>query len=716
MKLRKRIIASLVTGCVAFGSVQAAMPLTGSAITLYYDSKDVVWHYDETLFYGLGETEPNPNFIKALQNATGVKDYTEITFGDLEKVTALNLSGLGLEYVPKVIGYMPRLKTLNLSRNKLRNDSVSDLNLDNCVFLTSVDLSYNFLTSVPAWFSALNIKTKNISNNLINMTNQRSIKVNPEVYYFGIGDSLSDSELNAFKDKILSTVALNDESLLPEYFFDPLLPTYNIPESEKDNPAYLKNEHIEIDLDVSSFIKDGYVAKSGSTKGTVSLFVPGSLNNPNIRYEFTVYFLDGSDPTTVKVRLQALIAECEQLTADTYTAPTWTVFSNQLKTAKTILEYSQNDNDMLQNSYDSLVEARKQLVAGVNTGTKKVLTDLISIAKNYKEGDYTDESWKKLSYAVSLLTDAKDDTSVSLEEAHAAIKAFQEAQNCLVPSKEVVPAVITKSEFEGVFGEDINITRKGATRDGYKYSWSFNGTGVTIPADFNPVVYYSSKVEEQIRFEVGTASDYQLISFAETKAFPGTGELTLDVSKVYTDGVYRLYKWNTTTKKSDFIREVTVADGIVTTSFSEGGDYFISSVLQNFQMISSNFKINNDKLAITAGFKKKYTVADFRKNIENGEAINITNADGTKVSETQYIATGMKASAPNSDVSYTLVVMGDADGDGNCTALDAVYILKAYIEEITLEGYAQKAASDVTGDGWVRVDDALEILKYIIGM
>ncbi|MBP0982768.1 MAG: hypothetical protein J6A19_03505 [Oscillospiraceae bacterium] len=716
MKLSKRIAAALLTGCVVCGSVQAAMPLTGFAVSSYYDSRDIVWLYDETLFYGAGETEPNANFIKALQNATGVKDYTTITFGDLEKITALNLSGLGLEYVPKIIGYMPRLKTLNLSKNKLRNGSVSDLNLDDCIALTSVDLSYNFLTSYPTWFSALNIPTKNISYNLLNTTNQRKIQIKPSVYYFGVGDSLSDKELNAFKDKILSTVTLNDDSLLPEYFYDPLLPTYNIPESEVDNPAYLRNEHIEIDLDVSSFIKDGYVSKAGTATGTVSLFVPGSSANKNIRCDFTVYFLDGSDPSTVKVRLEALIAECEKLTADTYTDPTWTVFSNQLKTAKTILEYSQNDNDMLQSAYDSLVDARKQLVAGVNTGTKKVLTDLISIAKNYKEENYTAESWKKLSYAVSLLNDAKEDASVSLEEANAAIKAFQDAQNGLVPSKEATPSVITKSEFESIYGEDTSVTRRGATRDGYKYSWKFVGTDVTKPADFNPTVYYDSKVEEQIRFEVGAASDYQLISFAETKAFPGTGELTLDVSKVYTDGVYRLYKWNTSTKKSDFIREVTVSDGIVTTTFSEGGDYFISSVLQNFQMISSNFKINHDKLAIIAGFKKKYTVADFRENIENGEAINITNADGTAVSETQYIATGMKASAPNSDVSYTLAVVGDIDGDGNCTALDAVYILKAYIEEITLDGYAQRVAADINGDGYIRADDAVRILKYCIGM
>lgn len=72
--------------------------------------------------------------------------------------------------------------------------------------------------------------------------------------------------------------------------------------------------------------------------------------------------------------------------------------------------------------------------------------------------------------------------------------------------------------------------------------------------------------------------------------------------------------------------------------------------------------------------------------------------------------------APNSDASYALVVMGDVDGDGNVTALDAVNILKAVIGEVTLDSYEKKVAADINGDGWVRADDAVELLKYVIGI
>lgn len=715
MKLSKRIIAAALTGCMTAASVPAVLPVTGyAAVVQDYDSTDVVWDVDSSLFYAVGESEPNAKFLKALQTATGRRDYTLITFGDLEKITSLNLSGIGMEGVPRIIEYMVRLRTLDLSKNKLRSSTVNNVDLSECYMLSSIDLSYNFLTSVPAWYTALDAKTKNISYNLINTSNQRNLVVSPTAYYFGIGDSLTDKELARFKDKVLSTVKLNDGSLLPEYFYDPLLNKYDVPDNVDD--SYLTNENIDFDIDISAFVKDGVVTKSGSVKGTVSLFVPGSSSNPKIKAEVTVYFLDGNDPSTVKFRLESLISECEKLTEDTYTAPTWTVFSNQLKTAKAIYQYNNTDYDMLKNAFDSLTDAKKQLVEGVNTNTKKILTDLLAIAKTYKEADYTAESWRKLTAAVNLLTEASENKSTSLADANAAIKAFQDAQNGLSATKQEKPAIITKADFEAIYGDNKTVTAKGATKDGYKYSWKFTGTDVTKPADFDPEVMYESKVEEQIRFEAGSASDYQIISFAETKAFPGTGELTLDVSKVYTNGVYRLYKWNTSTKKSEFIREVTVEDGSVTTSFSEGGDYFISSVLQNFQMISSNFNINHEKRTITANFKKKYTVADFRNNIENGSAVNITNADGTAVSETQYIATGMQACAPNSDASYALVVMGDVDGDGNVTALDAVNILKAVIGEVTLDSYEKKVAADINGDGWVRADDAVELLKYVIGI
>ena len=55
MKLNKRIAAAVLSGCLTVGAVQGAMPLTSFAAITDYDSNDVVWYYDDSLFRGYGE-------------------------------------------------------------------------------------------------------------------------------------------------------------------------------------------------------------------------------------------------------------------------------------------------------------------------------------------------------------------------------------------------------------------------------------------------------------------------------------------------------------------------------------------------------------------------------------------------------------------------------------------------------------------------------------
>ena len=52
----------------------------------------------------------------------------------------------------------------------------------------------------------------------------------------------------------------------------------------------------------------------------------------------------------------------------------------------------------------------------------------------------------------------------------------------------------------------------------------------------------------------------------------------------------------------------------------------------------------------------------------------------------------------------------------NRNIVPAVNILKAVIGEVTLDSYEKKVAADINGDGWVRADDAVELLKYVIGI
>ncbi len=713
MTLRKRLMAAALAGCVVMTAAPVMSVSASASLDMTFQDKETVYSFDESLFYVHGEFAKE---VVAVLEKQLKKDYDEITFTDLLNVTTLNLSGLQLEGVPGVIQYCFRMRSLDLSENLLRSVDVNNLDFGNCYSLTSVDISNNYLTSVPSWFVSLDITKKDISNNLIGTTGQRSVELGNTTYYFMLGDVVDEA---ALKDRILSTIKLSDGTRLPNFYYNPGLPTYVIPdgytEEEYENDEYQRNTEVYVDIDLGKCVdKDGKVTKTGIIEGKAGIYTTNT--NENTYSKFKVYLLDGNDPTSVKIRLENLIGECDSLEKTDYTTGSWITYEAALSSAETIMDYAAADTDMLKNALDNLNAAKNNLVKGVSTATKETLKDLLDIAKKFKESEYSTTTWKTFKRAVDEMQSCLDDPETSIEQANEAIKEYQYAQAGLTATVQSDPTKILKSEFEAVFGEDKQVTAKGVTRGGYKYSWIFNGNDVTVPADFDPTIAFESQYEEGIRFEVGSASDYQMISFAESGKFPGTAIVTLDVSAVYTEGTYRLYKWNSSAKKSEFIKEVTINEGEVEFTVEEGGDYFISSVLQNFQMISSNFDINHDKLTISSKFKKKYTVGDFRNSIENGEAVEILAADSMEVLDSSYIATGMTATAANSDVSYVIVVPGDCDGDGNVTAMDAVTILRAIVGEDTLSTYYAKSASDVTGDGWVRVDDAVAILKYSIGM
>ncbi len=711
MTFRKRFLTALTAAALSVSSVPAVLnaPVTAATSNTIYDDFDIVPYY---MFETDSSTEAQEKLERAFRSATK-KEVGSITFSDLQKVTSLNLSNMGLEGIPEAIEYMVRLRTLNLSNNLLRSSDLNSVDLSGCISLSNVDLSKNYLTSVPSWFVALDIPTKNISGNLIGTSGQRSITATPSVYYYMSGETLNE---NALKNKILASVKLSDGSKLPVFFYDPEYPTYNA--LDPDDTDHIDDYDLFIDdWDLSKYVDNNHIVKDVSAPASVDVTVTlfsSSSKNTNCTATIKIYFLDGTSPSSTKVRLQTLISECEGYKKESYTATTWNNFSVALTTAKTIYAYANADADMLKNALDGLEKARKELIGGVDSSTKKVLNDLVTAAKNFKEEDYSVASWAKFAAAVAELKDAAADTDASVTRANAAIKAYQDAIAGLSTTSLSVPSVIPKSEFESIYGENKILARTGTTRDGYKYTWEFNGRDIVAPKDFKPEIKYQSTNEEKIRLEVGSASDYRLFSFVETGVFPGMAKITLDVSEKYQNGTYRLYKWNNS--KSEFLNDVTVVNGLVEVKINEGGDYFISSVLQNFEIISNNFDIDHTKLTISGAFKKKFTVNEFRNSIQNGEAVMVLNADGTVADGGKYISTGMTARAANSDVSYTIVVPGDIDGDGNITSLDAVYILRAITGDIELDTYSQKLAGDVDGDGYVTALDAVRILRYNIGM
>ena len=99
----------------------------------------------------------------------------------------------------------------------------------------------------------------------------------------------------------------------------------------------------------------------------------------------------------------------------------------------------------------------------------------------------------------------------------------------------------------------------------------------------------------------------------------------------------------------------------------------------------------------------------------------ITDANGKVISKDKEIfATGYKLNVLDKDKktitnTYTIIKIGDVDGNGKVNTSDAIKILKNYVELEKLSGVYLKAA-DTTKDTKQNTQDALRILKFYVDM
>lgn len=89
--------------------------------------------------------------------------------------------------------------------------------------------------------------------------------------------------------------------------------------------------------------------------------------------------------------------------------------------------------------------------------------------------------------------------------------------------------------------------------------------------------------------------------------------------------------------------------------------------------------------------------------------------DGTKKAETDKIGTGYVLKDTKNNKEYTLVVLGDTNGDGNVNSADALEILKQSVGTINKTG-VYSTAMDTNKDGKINSADSLLVLKNSVGL
>ena len=169
-------------------------------------------------------------------------------------------------------------------------------------------------------------------------------------------------------------------------------------------------------------------------------------------------------------------------------------------------------------------------------------------------------------------------------------------------------------------------------------------------------------------------------------------------------------------KKLKIVSSIALAGMLVTSSFGVGkvfadstSDYITNPVgiynklVQGKSVVPYVLANKDDKLTV-----KDVTDSDLFKG-------NVSTVDGTAVTDqTKLVGTGDVIKTTDGK-EYTVVLYGDVDDNGTVTGMDALRILDASADNVTLTDVEREAA-DVKNDGNLNSLDALAVQEFVVGL
>lgn len=146
----------------------------------------------------------------------------------------------------------------------------------------------------------------------------------------------------------------------------------------------------------------------------------------------------------------------------------------------------------------------------------------------------------------------------------------------------------------------------------------------------------------------------------------------------------------------------------------------VENILKNtFMNASVTISAEREDNSVKAKQEGSYIIiAPGSKNSEVAAAIGmnnfkVTNSQNKTIDKNANAATGYTFTNTTYNTSYTMIVLGDVNGDGQIKATDYAKI-KSYIMEQTTLSNIQKMAADVNGDGQIKATDYARIKSYIM--
>lgn len=182
----------------------------------------------------------------------------------------------------------------------------------------------------------------------------------------------------------------------------------------------------------------------------------------------------------------------------------------------------------------------------------------------------------------------------------------------------------------------------------------------------------------------------------------GTGTVALNVGTNNFDIVVTAENGGVRTYKISIIRQENT-----------GG-----TVVANPVISTSTYTLSNSDKTITGITTFPVSAADFMSafTVTNG-SIKLLKADGSEQTGNVGTGTVLKVYSENGTEkgSYTVVLYGDTNGDGNVNALDLLRVQKHILAMSSLSG-VQGSAGDTSKNGTIDALDLLQVQKHIIGV
>ena len=128
-----------------------------------------------------------------------------------------------------------------------------------------------------------------------------------------------------------------------------------------------------------------------------------------------------------------------------------------------------------------------------------------------------------------------------------------------------------------------------------------------------------------------------------------------------------------------------------------------------FVISSDKYEIKDSKISYVL---PRTTVSEFNRHITTNRTTHVVDASGVEQSAESIVKTGMKLTVDNENAQYTIIVIGDINGDGISDITDLARIKLHLIDKSILSGINYEAG-DVDRDKRISIND-LAFLKLVL--